>query len=323
MANYGIGQQILDALQGRGGTMKVTPEESPVLQALRESKQTFITDPINRANQMWENAPINRPLAAQVPVPIVTPSAVPKTAWTDLSGERAWMPKKEVEFQSGPAAEARREAAKPLHERYASPREALNNMPDAEYKTFADANKHVPGLGYVIDKKSGKLQRIIPASRRQPELPEMNAEQLHAVAGLLGAINQGRSTAATEARLGIEGRRADITENRYAEQTDIERQKLAFEVDKLNKGSSLKDPMNFVKALDMFSPDEVDEYGMKTGKKNYMAGAEVLGAAGYPVPKGMKMPEQKPIIAPKKGDVIKGYRFKGGNPADKNSWEKS
>ena len=26
--------------------------------------------------------------------------------------------------------------------------------------------------------------------------------------------------------------------------------------------------------------------------------------------------------APKVGEIRKGYRFKGGNPADKNSWEK-
>lgn len=33
--------------------------------------------------------------------------------------------------------------------------------------------------------------------------------------------------------------------------------------------------------------------------------------------------EGAPAGAPKAGDVVKGYKFKGGNPADKNNWEKA
>ncbi|MFA5377345.1 MAG: hypothetical protein WC455_16460 [Dehalococcoidia bacterium] len=33
--------------------------------------------------------------------------------------------------------------------------------------------------------------------------------------------------------------------------------------------------------------------------------------------------EQSATSGPKTGDVIKGYRFKGGNPADKNNWERA
>lgn len=33
-------------------------------------------------------------------------------------------------------------------------------------------------------------------------------------------------------------------------------------------------------------------------------------------------PPKSSAAAPKKGDVLKGYRFKGGDPADKNNWEK-
>lgn len=40
-------------------------------------------------------------------------------------------------------------------------------------------------------------------------------------------------------------------------------------------------------------------------------------------PLGASQPASAPSAqnAPKQGDVIKGYRFKGGNPADRNSWE--
>jgi hypothetical protein len=40
-------------------------------------------------------------------------------------------------------------------------------------------------------------------------------------------------------------------------------------------------------------------------------------------PLGASQPASTPSAqnAPKQGDVIKGYRFKGGNPADRNSWE--
>jgi hypothetical protein len=223
------------------------------------------------------------------PVPVVTSARALPGALGDIYPELPPSPP----LISGKERGVRDWEEKPLHERYASPREALNNMPDAEYKIFADANKHIPGLGYVIDKESGKLQRIIPASRRQPELPEMNAEQLHAMTGILSAMHQGRMAATSEARLGIEGRRADITEKRYEDMTNLERDKLDFENKKLDAGSGLKDPMNFIKALEMFSPDEIID-GEKTGRKNYRAGAEVLDAAGYPIPKGMKIPSVKP-----------------------------
>jgi hypothetical protein len=32
-------------------------------------------------------------------------------------------------------------------------------------------------------------------------------------------------------------------------------------------------------------------------------------------------PYAGPVNVPKVGEVIQGYRFKGGNPADKNNWE--
>ncbi len=213
---------------------------------------------------------------------------------------------------------------KPLHERFASPREALRGMTDAEYKAFVDTHK-IPGVGYT--EKEGRLDRILPSSQ-VTAAQDLTPEQLHAVTSVAGVINQGKTAKASEARLGLEEKRAaredrrlDLTEKRYDEMSKLDREKFAFEVEKLDKGSSLKEPANYVKALEMFSPDEVDEYGMKTGKKNYQAGGEALSAMGYPVPKGMKIPQTTAKI-PQKGDVVKGYKFKGGNPADKNSWEK-
>lgn len=50
-------------------------------------------------------------------------------------------------------------------------------------------------------------------------------------------------------------------------------------------------------------------------------GARIRGGAGLP-----ELIKQKPKAkavsnVPKPGDVVDGYRFKGGNPADQNSWE--
>jgi hypothetical protein len=105
-----------------------------------------------------------------------------------------------------------------------------------------------------------------------------------------------------------------------AERNAIERAKLGLEVRKFDQGNNLKDPMNFLKALEMTSPDILDEAGIKTGKKDYGEGSKTLESMGYPIPKGMKLPEPKKI--PVKGDVVKGYRFKGGNLADQKNWEK-
>jgi hypothetical protein len=51
---------------------------------------------------------------------------------------------------------------------------------------------------------------------------------------------------------------------------------------------------------------------------------------GYKVPERVLSPsakvareaETQPGSGPKAGDIVKGYKFKGGNPADKNNWEK-
>ena len=208
---------------------------------------------------------------------------------------------------SGPAVSE----VKPLHERYASPREAFRadgGMSDSEFKHYVDNHKHIRGLGYV--QTEAGLERIIPPAPQKGgiDISKLDPEQLTALSHYMGAQNAGRTAAASEARLGLEGRRADLadrrtdlTEQRYADMTKLDRDKLAFEVDRLDKGSSLKEPMNYVKALESFSPDEVDEFGMKTGKKNYAAGGEALTAMGYPVPKGMKIPTAA-AGAPKKGE---------------------
>jgi hypothetical protein len=236
------------------------------------------------------------PAASRVVVPAA--SASPETA---VAVRTAAQP----EQLSGPTEPTDN---RPIHERFATPREAYRGMSDTEFKRFVDEHKHIPGIGYVENEK-GKIERIIPSSFQSREAsPDLTPEQLQAMTGLLGVQNQARAAAASEARLGLEGRRADLadrrtalTEQRYADMTKLERDKLTHDIDKLDKSGSLKEPMNYVKALEMFSPDEVDEFGMKTGKKNYPAGGEVLTAMGYPVPKGMKIPTVA-AGTPKKGE---------------------
>lgn len=42
---------------------------------------------------------------------------------------------------------------------------------------------------------------------------------------------------------------------------------------------------------------------------------------GFKEPEQIKEPDQQSNNEPKKGDIVQGYKFLGGNPADQNSWE--
>lgn len=68
---------------------------------------------------------------------------------------------------------------------------------------------------------------------------------------------------------------------------------------------------------------------VKAGANAGKPAMEPLGIEPIPVPQGggFATPGGAPAAAapsgvPKAGEVRKGYRFKGGNPADKNNWEK-
>lgn len=64
---------------------------------------------------------------------------------------------------------------------------------------------------------------------------------------------------------------------------------------------------NYAEKNPIFSQGDID------------AVTKAKGAAAVPT---SPQPEPQAPAAPKAGDIMDGYRFKGGNPADKNSWEK-
>ena len=90
--------------------------------------------------------------------------------------------------------------------KYKNGYEALRALPDEQFKKFVDKNYDIPGIGYSLNQETGKLDKIIenPADK-PPEQQMMTIPQMQATASM-------RNAATSEARLGVEGRRADAAE---------------------------------------------------------------------------------------------------------------
>lgn len=76
-------------------------------------------------------------------------------------------------------------------------------------------------------------------------------------------------------------------------------------------GTLERDPDSFIAGMEGLTPtlNAVAKEG-KTSHKRIVEGRDTPAAGGG-------------SAAPKAGDVVDGYEFKGGNPADKNSWKKA
>lgn len=194
------------------------------------------------------------------------------------------------------------------------PKDEYEKMTDKEFKK-AVGDPYAPGpkgIGYVetTDPKTGKrrMERVY----NQPggiggdeiDLSNLNAKEITALAHLKTAM------------------RAGNMEN-------IEAKKLQFEIDKYAKSNDMKDPLNFMKLAVSIAPKrkvstpQEDGTTITTEEPDANAGVRMLENMGYKPPAGLKsQPKPAAMPIPKVGDVVKGYKFKGGNPADKKSWEK-
>ena len=74
-------------------------------------------------------------------------------------------------------------------------------------------------------------------------------------------------------------------------------------------GSEYTDPQGNVRRRRLFNLPPVG--GQQTAQAPQMAG----------VPSGSPLSQPAPVQAPQPGAIEDGYRFRGGNPADPNSWE--
>lgn len=202
------------------------------------------------------------------------------------------------QFEEGkPAASAEN----PM-DKYGSVYEAAAAMTDKGFKRFVDKyGGQIPGLGYAEDAKTGKISRIID----NPELRSagsMTVAEAHIAAGLKGS-NESRG---------------------------IEREKLAFEIDKFAKTNDMKDPQTILKLAAVLGGSvKQDEYDEKTGAKttkevpNVANGLKMLRELGYKGLPNLQAPkEKKKAPLPKIGEIVDGMKFKGGRPADPTNWEK-
>ena len=253
-------------------------------------------------------APIIQPATIAVPAKEESPRIAEKVI------KRESVAKVPVQV-TGPEQLSGPVARKPIAERFGTLREALRGMDDDEYKMFVDSNKHIPGIGYV-ENKEGRIERIIPSSSQsREEQSDLTPEQLHAMTGLLNVQHQARAAAASEARLGIEGRRADLgdrradlTEQRYADMTKLEREKLAHDIAK----TDFKDPVQRLKTFRELAIAGggkryiLDENQMRVGEENvpdWEGAAAAFKAVGFEPPYMPPKPKPGTMTAPpRKGE---------------------
>ncbi len=106
----------------------------------------------------------------------------------------------------------------------------------------------------------------------------------------------------------------------------------AISEDDLAKRYEAKYPLSVTGQRSSSAPDFDawrDQQVQEQFRSTYRPPAEAAPGQPAAAPQGglqqPKLPEtiaRPPQGGPKAGDVMKGYRFKGGNPADKNNWEK-
>jgi hypothetical protein len=138
--------------------------------------------------------------------------------------------------------------------------------------------------------------------------------------GVAAALSQPRGTL-TQWLQG-EGAKANLTP---AERDYVTANAAAHEnIQAMRKAAGGTATDSSVAKLDALIPNastpDLDYFLRQTGQ--IRSTASRLGKGVTTVSGGLKLPaENAPAGAPKAGDVEGGYRFKGGNPADKNNWE--
>ena len=244
---YGIGQQFLDALQNKGNTMMVTPEGSPVIQALNEAGRTLqtnlITDPVNYGNKKWAEAPINNPIGGVGGQPV---SSTPSDIAFENAGILARKKIAALPVQPPAIQPSISTSETPVEKHHPATGTkdlwdyAARLSPD-KLKEFVDKNENNPnlaGVGYITtkDPDTGKT-RIQPVISR-PEQPVMNTEQATVAANIKAheatlAHSNAALAETTAYHRGIESRAATYETN--VREARIEQKK----VEDLNKEINL------------------------------------------------------------------------------------
>lgn len=143
---------------------------------------------------------------------------------------------------------------------------------------------------------------------------------LEGITGLRGALPDVPGTNAANARAKLQTLKAQVGFNVLQEMRNASKTGGAL-------GSITEKELGFLQsalaALD--TAQDADQYRESLQKiMDYSAGAKsrLRGAFNLKHSKPSGPPGGKERRQPKQGDVIDGYKFRGGNPADRNSWEK-
>lgn len=131
----------------------------------------------------------------------------------------------------------------------------------------------------------------------------------------------------TDANADVAGRRVDAYRERTISNADNAKMRAA----QVSRDARLRNAANIVgRAVQLGQM-----YDSKGNLDPTVQGAAKLlnmdlASSNASAPQGQPAPQAAPQatasqggakVAPKAGDIVKGYRFKGGNPADKNNWE--
>lgn len=216
----------------------------------------------------------NRFVASAGGVPVEQPSEATRFAQTQpiaVSGKESQVAQQTVR-------------PKTYRELYATPYDALNQMPDAKFKELVDTYK-VPGLGYT--ESEGGMIRIIP-EQQNPQAPreKLSAIGLQALADYKRAMADERSAMTGEARLGIDERRENRRDTIDEARLDIDRQKLEKDL----ADTDFKNPTNVAKLILQYAPkkrvNQLGEYGESLGYEeipDIERSIAVFKAMGVPV----------------------------------------
>ena len=180
-------------------------------------------------------------------------------------------------------------------------------------------------LDALREEMKGSRDQNLWMSLIQGGAKAMQSTSPHAMVGLGAGFEAG----AKEYGRGLEGERAD-KKLLLAQQSALEQAEYARKTGNLNALIAAQTRLDAVKAQreNLAASKELSsrDSQLKTYSNAFMraiAAGKTDEEAEASALKSMQLPNPKaPTVAPKVGEVRGGYKFKGGNPNDKNNWSK-